>query len=125
PISNLPGNFASTNYAFTFNGGTLSVTKATLTVGGDAKSRTYGATNPTFTVTYSGFQNNDAQTVVGGSPTVSTAATTNRPIGQYAISVSQGSLSAFNYAFNCTNGTLTINPAPLGITANNTNRIYG
>jgi hypothetical protein len=125
PINILPGNLASTNYAFTFNGGTLTVAKATLTVSGDNKNRAYGATNPVFTVTYSGLQNNDALTVLSGSPTVTTSATTNSPVGQYAISVSQGTLNAFNYAFSCTNGTLTINPVTLGVTVNNTNRTYG
>jgi hypothetical protein len=34
-------------------------------------------------------------------------------------------LSAANYVFSFTNGTLTVSPAALTVTANNTNRIYG
>ena len=36
-----------------------------------------------------------------------------------------GTLSAANYSFGLTNGTLAVNAGRLGVTANNTNRLYG
>src|ERR1035438_8002076 len=48
----------------------------------------------------------------------------NSPPGAYAITNSLGSLTATNYTFSLTNGTLTVNPAALLITANNTNKDY-
>jgi hypothetical protein len=39
--------------------GTLTVTKATLTVTADDATRAYGAANPAFTVSYAGFVNSD------------------------------------------------------------------
>jgi hypothetical protein len=124
-ITITPGTLNAPNYTLAFTNGTLTVGKATLTVSADNKSRVYGATNPVFTVSYSGFVNGDAPTVLSGSPTLSTTATTNSPVGQYGISVSQGTLSAFNYAFSFTNGVLTVGQATLNVTANNTNRLYG
>ena len=39
--------------------GTLTVNKASLTVTADNKSKIYGASNPTFTASYSAFANGD------------------------------------------------------------------
>src|SRR5204862_6508356 len=43
------------NYTFSFVDGTMTVTKAALTVTTDNTNRVYGASNPAFTVSYSGF----------------------------------------------------------------------
>src|SRR5213078_4111934 len=63
---------------------------------------------------------------VSGSAALSTTATTSSPVNTYAITVSQGSLTAGNYDFTVfTNGTLTVNPSHLTVTANNASRLYG
>src|SRR6266576_3747042 len=54
------GTLSATNYDFTpFVNGTLHITKVHLTVTADDKSRAYGAANPTFTATITGFVNGD------------------------------------------------------------------
>jgi hypothetical protein len=107
-----PAGLTSDNYNINFVDGTLTVTQAGLTVSADNQSRAYGATNPVFTVTYSGFVNNEDPNVLNGSPDVSTAADTNSPVGTYPIVVSQGNLSTNgNYSFNFVSGMLTIMPA--------------
>jgi hypothetical protein len=113
------------NYLFNFTNGTLTVNPATLTVTANNTNRLYGATNPVFTVSYSGFVNGDTASVLSGSPSLATSAITNSPAGSYTITNTIGALSATNYTFSFTNGTLTINPAALTVTANSTNRIYG
>lgn len=45
------------NYDFSYVAGTLSITKATLTVTANDQSRTYGVANPAFTISYAGFVN--------------------------------------------------------------------
>jgi Tfp pilus assembly protein PilE len=120
-----PGSLSATNYSFSLSNGTLTVNKALLTVTANNQERLYGQTNPTFTVQYSGFVDGDTQSVLSGAPTLSTAANTNSPVGAYAIVASNGNLSATNYALSFVNGTLTISPAPLSITANNATRQYG
>jgi len=114
-----------TNYTITYVNGTLTVGSAVLAVNANDTNRLYGATNPVFTVSYSGFLNGDTTSVLSGAPSLTTSATTNSPAGSYTITNTIGTLSATNYSFSFTNGTLTINPAPLTVTANNTNRIYG
>ena len=119
------GTLTAANYSFNFVNGTLTVSKATLTVTANNTNRLYGATNPVFTAAYSGFVNGDTTSVLGGSPSLTTAAVTNSPVGSYTIVTTNGTLTAANYSFNFVNGTLTVNKATLTVTANNTNRLYG
>lgn len=123
-ITTAAGTLAATNYQFTFVNGTLTVTKATLTVTADNKSRTYGAANPTLTQTYSGFVNSETAAVLTGAPTLSTTATVSSSVGNYAITPVAGTLAATNYQFAFVNGTLTVTKATLTITADNMSRIY-
>src|SRR6185369_15866997 len=51
------GTLASNNYSFSFADGTLTVTKATLTVTPANKTREYGDANPVLTGTISGQKN--------------------------------------------------------------------
>jgi hypothetical protein len=92
---------------------TLIVYPAILTVTANNASRAVGAANPTFTASYSGFVNGDTAAVLGGgSPSLTTTATVSSPAGTYPIMVTQGTLSAANYAFNFVNGTLSVVAAP-------------
>ena len=113
------------NYAVTTNNGTLTVSKAVLAITADNTSRLYGAVNPAFTYSASGFVNGDNAGVLGGTPALTTTATTNSPVGDYSITATNGTLSATNYMFNFASGTLTVGKATLNVTANNTNRVYG
>ncbi len=124
-ITTTAGTLSSGNYSFGFTNGTLTIGKATLTVSADDKARLYGVTNPVLTVTYSGFVNGETASVLSGAPALNTTAVTNSPVGPYAISVAIGTLSATNYAFSFTNGTLTVGKATLLVAANNKTRVYG
>jgi len=118
-------NLSASNYVFAFSNSTLTITKAPLGVTANAASRLYGATNPVFTASYTGFVNNEGTGVLTGSPSLTTTANTNSAVNTYTITAAVGGLSSGNYSFNFTNGTLTVNKAPLGVTANSTNRVYG
>ncbi len=87
---------------------TIVVNRALLTVTANNATRAYGAANPTFTANITGFVNGDHSTVVSGSPSFSTNATTTSLPGSYPITVTQGTLAAANYTFTFVNGTLTI-----------------
>ena len=103
--------------------GTLTVTAATLTVTAANETKTYGAVNPTLTVTYSGFVNGDTAASLTTAPTVSTTATTSSAVGTYPITAS-GAASP-NYTISYVGGTLTVTPAPLTVTAANETKAYG
>ena len=119
------GTLSATNYGFSFTNGVLTVGQATLTVSADNQSRIYGATNPVLTASYSGFLNGDTAGVLSGSPALNTPAETNSPVGTYAITIGQGTLSATNYGFSFTNGALAVSQATLTVSADNQSRIYG
>lgn len=119
-----PGGLVSGNYAFTYVDGTLTVTKANLTVTADNASRTYGAANPAFTATYTGFAAGDTEADLGGSLTFSTTATAASPAGT-VYPVTPSGLTSPNYAITFQDGTLTVTPAPLTIKADDKARVFG
>jgi hypothetical protein len=115
-VANYLGEGPALTSSGTLTGGQV-VGKASLSVTADSFSRIYGATNPTFTATISGFVNGDTSSVISGGPSFTTSATTTSPVGTYAIVPSAGTLGAANYNFAFVNGTLTITLAPFGATS--------
>ena len=112
------------NYSYSYVTGTLTVGKASLTATADNDSRTYGATNPSFTISYTGFVNSDTKVVLDTEPTASTTAGASSNIGTYAITLSGGSDN--NYTFGTLNdGTLTVTKTTLTATAENKSKTYG
>ena len=111
PISAAQGTLRAANYYFTFAPGTLTVTKAVLTVQADDKTRAYGAANPALTYSFSGFQNGDTASAVSGSPALSVSASATADPGSYPISIDPGTLSAANYTFTLVPGALTVTQA--------------
>jgi hypothetical protein len=81
-----------------------------LNVKADDKSRFYGAANPVFTASYTGFVNGETFGTSGitGAPGLTTPATSASSPGDYPINAAQGTLSSGNYVFTFTNGTLTV-----------------
>jgi hypothetical protein len=109
------GSNKISNYSMTITNGTLTVTPATLTVKAADATRSYGAANPVFSGSISGIQNGDNVTA-----TYLTTATVASPVGTYAITPTlsdAGTGKLNNYSVSSTNGTLTITPATLTITA--------
>ncbi|MBI5282132.1 MAG: pentapeptide repeat-containing protein [Candidatus Solibacter usitatus] len=108
PISCAPGTLAAVNYTFTFAGGSLSVTKALLTVTAVSQQRLYGTPNPTFNAVITGFVNGETQATagIGGTLTFATPAVLLSDVGIYAV-VPSG-LTASNYAFTYGAGSLTV-----------------
>lgn len=95
-----------TNGDIEFIDGTLTITKAPLTIMANSYTRVEGEPNPSFGVTYSGFKNGETDAVLTRSPIVTTTATIDSEFGTYDIEVSGA--KAKNYTFNYIKGTLTI-----------------
>jgi sugar lactone lactonase YvrE len=125
PITPAAGSLSAASYTFQFVPGTLTITPAVLTVTGFSYTRTYGA-GPPSTLQYgiTGLVNGDSLSVVGGAPAMGTTATTASPVGTYPITPALGTLSAANYTFQFSNGTLTVAPAVLKVAAYNYSRYY-
>ena len=120
--------FSSPNYAISYVPSTLTVNKAALTVVAADASRTYGAANPTFATTLTGFVNGEtlATSGVTGSGSATSVALASSNVGTYAIVPSAAGYAADNYDFTgVANGRLTVTPATLTVTANAATRQYG
>jgi hypothetical protein len=113
----------ATNYSFTYETGTLNITKAALSITANNASRNYGAGNPTFTLSYSGFKNGNTQSSLSPQPQITTTATATSAVGAYPLTVSGG--TAVNYELSYIDGTLTINKASVTVKANSLSMTYG
>jgi hypothetical protein len=111
---------ADANYAISYLPGAITVSKAVLTVTGNNAARYYGAANPSFTATLSGFVlgQNVTSSGVTGTASCSTTVTVTSDVGTYSITCALGTLAAANYAFGLfVPGALTIAKAPTSIAA--------
>jgi MBG domain (YGX type) len=114
---------ADPNYTITYVNGTLTVGGATLTITANSGSMTYGGTVPALSVSYSGFINGDNATSLTVAPTVTTTATSASDAGAYPTTAS-GAVDP-NYTIVYVQGTITIDPATLQVTANAQTKEYG
>lgn len=108
------GATAASKYVISYVAGSLAITAKSGVVTADNKTITYGDPDPAFTYLVSG----------GGSVSVSCGVTgAHSAAGSYSITcIDSGNP---NYSLSFTTGTLTVNPAPLQVTANNKTIAYG
>lgn len=111
------------NYAVKYESGTLTVTKAPLTMTARNKTMDYGSKVPTLEVDYEGLKNSEAKPTWTMEPTITTTASTTSDAGTYPITISDG--EAKNYNVTMKPGTMTIRKVALTATTMNTNREYG
>src|SRR5207237_629721 len=111
-----------TNYTIIYKDGKLTVNQAPLTVTAADANRLYGDPNPTFSGTITGIKNSDNITA-----TYASAATPASAIGNYPIvpTLVDPDHKLGNYVVTSNDGKLTINPAPLTVTAADAGRLYG
>ena len=104
----VPSGATATNYVISYTNGKVTVNKAALTITADDKTMTYGDEHPEFTASYSGWKNQDDESVVSGLAYTCSYAPGSY-IGTYAIE--PNSATAMNYDITFVNGTLTVNKA--------------
>ena len=96
------GNFVATSGL-----ATLTVANALLVVSADDQTRALGTPNHSLGYTITGFVNGDNKSIVTGTTSLSTTATTGSPVGTYPITIT-GNLSAPNYTVIYDNGFLNV-----------------
>ncbi len=133
PSAPVGGTFTASNYTINYVNGTLTVVPATLTIAANSTNKVYGTTQSTSVAgsvlfNQTGLQN--GETI--GSVTLSYglgAIAGNAVVGSTSVITPTvpvgGTFTASNYTINYANGTLTVVPATLTITANNINKVYG
>jgi hypothetical protein len=115
------------NYTITYVNGALTVNPAALATTASSTAKTYGQTPtlPATAFTTTGLVNGDT---VGSVTESSTGLAATAPVSSspYAITPSAAvGTSLNNYTISYANGTLTVSPAPLRITANDASKTYG
>ena len=101
----------------------LIVNKKVLTVTASNQSRVYGAANPVFGITMTGFVGGETAAALTQQPSASSTALATSPAGSYLITPSGG--TAGNYTFAYVAGSLTVTPAALLAQADNKTRPSG
>ena len=97
------------NYNVTYVAGTLTITKAPLNIAAGTYTKKQGDPMPEFTLTYTGFKNNETKDVLTVMPTATTTATVESAPGEYPVIVSGA--EARNYEISYTNGVLIVTEA--------------
>ncbi|MCF8209117.1 MAG: filamentous hemagglutinin N-terminal domain-containing protein, partial [Rhodoferax sp.] len=117
---------ALNNANYTLSGGSVaaSINKAALTVTASNASKTYNGLGYSGGngVSYSGFVNSETSAVLGGTLSYGGASQGARNVGSYAITAA--GLTSGNYSLSFTDGSLTVNPAALTITAASHSKTY-
>jgi hypothetical protein len=118
------GNLVGSTSAATI----VTVSKAALTVTANGALRAYGASDPTFDATITGFVNGETlgTSDVGGSPGCTSTATATSTVagGPYLITCGNGTLASANYTFSFVEGLLAVTRADLTVTADAASRQY-
>ena len=107
------------NYNVTYVTGTMTITRAPLTVTAVNDSKTYGDADPVLTATVSGLQYTDDENAV----TFSVTRERGDGFGTYAITP-DGEAEQGNYKVTYMPGTFSINRANLTVKADNQNKTY-
>jgi MBG domain (YGX type)/YDG domain/Bacterial Ig-like domain (group 3) len=100
----------------------FTIAKAPLTLTANDASKVYGAANPAFSGSIQGVVFPDAVTLTLDSPATATSHVGTYPIVPHANAA--GGVLA-NYDVQSTNGTLTITPKPITVTADAQSKVYG
>ncbi len=125
PITPAIGTAVSTNYTFKFVPGTLTVTRAVLTVTALNRAKIYGATVPGLGYAITGLVNGDLLIhSTTGAPSLTTTALATSAVGNYSITAAAGTLAASNYSFSFVAGTLSVTKAVLTLAATNVSVVY-
>lgn len=102
----VPSGIGTTSYTITYVNGSMTVTRAALTITADDKSRSLNTANPTLTASFAGFVNGDTAASLATPVSLSTTATTASPVGTYPITASAA--TSPNYTITFVGGTLTV-----------------
>jgi hypothetical protein len=122
PVGTYPitcSGLSSTKYKITLVPGTLSITKAPLTITAVSTSRLFGQPNPLLTASFSAFANGDNLASLSGALSCSTSATSTSSVTGIPYPITCSGVTSPNYAITFIPGLLTITKATPIITWSN------
>ncbi len=98
------------------------IKKAELTVTVNDENIIYGDAKPNYSVTFTGFANNETESVLGGELEFSSEYAQFSNIGEYVVSAS--GYTSNNYNIIYINGNVTVSPKEVGLTWDNLTLTY-
>jgi hypothetical protein len=117
------------NYTISYVNGALSVSPADLTITAMNEVKSYGQTEAFAGTEFSssGLQNSETvgSVTLASAGAAAGAAVAGSPYSIVPSGAAGGTFAPANYAISYASGALTVNPAPLTITANNGTKTYG
>lgn len=122
PVGTYPitcSGLSSNKYQITFVSGTLSITRAPLTITAISTSRAFGQQNPLLTASFSAFANGDNLASLSGTLACSTSATSASSVTGSPYPINCSAVSSPNYAITFIPGSLAITRATPTITWSN------
>ena len=108
------------NYTVTYVNGTFTITPAELTVTAEDNTKVYGDTDPELEAKVEGLKNGDTEDVVK----YELKRAEGENVGEYEIAVT-GEEAQGNYTVTFVDGTFTITPAELTVTAGDNSKAFG
>lgn len=120
------GTYESENLTFTVDGmGTLTVTKAPLTVKVKDVSYEYGTAMPSLEAEFTGFKNNETKDVLGGTPEFSyNGMTSESDAKTYTEQTSVSGFTSDNYEIEYQKGNVTVTPVSVTASAGLAKKSY-
>src|SRR5207244_878428 len=103
----------------------FTTSQVALTIKADSKTKAYGAALPALTASYIGFVNGDTAASLTTPPTLTTAATAASHVAGSPYGITASGAADSDYTIAYVAGSLTVNPAPLTISADNNAKDYG
>ncbi len=113
------------NYSFAYVPGSVTVAPVALTITAPNTSMTYGSAPPAITPVYGGFVNGDTASSLTTKPTCTTTATSASPVAGSPYSASCAGAVDASYTITYFPGSMTVNQAPLTVTASSASMSYG
>lgn len=114
---------SSSNYTITYKRGTVTITRAPLTITASDASQVYGDAAPAITAEYAGFVAGDDWADLDSAPECRALTTETTPAGVGASRCDSAASSDYDIAY--AQGVVTVTPAPLTVTASDTSHVYG
>ena len=102
----------------------FTINKKDLTATADNITVSYGDDVPTYTISYTGFENSEDASAVTTPPTITCAYTSTSDVNTYPISVNTDGVATNYNIIPGTPGTLTVNQREVGLTWGTTPIIY-
>lgn len=120
------GTLSAANYKFTvFTKGTLTISKAALTVTADDVSVTYGDDIPAYTATFTGFASGEDESVLSGTLAFDCAYVKGSNVNADGYIITPKGLTSDNYEIEYKTGVLSVGKKTASITAHNASVTYG